>query len=54
MSPDTSRVKPKMVYASTKDAVVRALTGIMVKFHATDLSEVTEEALDAECKKFSS
>jgi cofilin len=51
-SPDTSRVKPKMVYASTKDAVVRALTGIMVKFHATDLSELTEEALTAECKKF--
>lgn len=50
--PDTVKVKAKMVYAGSKDAVNRALTGIMVKLNVTDFSELTEEALVAECKKF--
>ena len=50
--PDTVKVKAKMVYAGSKDAVNRALTGIMVKLNVTDVSELTEKALVAECKKF--
>lgn len=46
------KVKAKMVYAGSKDAVNRALTGIMVKLNVTDVSELTEKALVAECKKF--
>jgi hypothetical protein len=46
------KVKAKMLYAGSKDAVNRALTGIAFRKNVTDLSELTEEALVAECKKF--
>jgi len=51
-SPDTSKIKSKMVYAGSKDALTRALVGISVKVTATDLSELTEQALVEACKKF--
>ena len=51
-SPDTARVKSKMVYAGSKDALVRAFVGISVKVNATDLSELTEEIVTDACKKF--
>eukprot|EP00603_Paraphysomonas_imperforata_P009093 CAMPEP_0114426794 /NCGR_PEP_ID=MMETSP0103-20121206/7993_1 /TAXON_ID=37642 ORGANISM="Paraphysomonas imperforata, Strain PA2" /NCGR_SAMPLE_ID=MMETSP0103 /ASSEMBLY_ACC=CAM_ASM_000201 /LENGTH=145 /DNA_ID=CAMNT_0001595789 /DNA_START=35 /DNA_END=472 /DNA_ORIENTATION=+ len=52
-SPDTSKIKAKMVYSGTKDAVKRALQGISTHVTATDLSELTEEEVVRACKQFS-
>ncbi len=51
-SPETAKVKSKMVYAGSKDALTRALVGISVKVTATDLSELTENAVVDACNKF--
>ncbi|CAL5433064.1 unnamed protein product [Camellia sinensis] len=40
-SPDTSRVRNKMVYASSKDRFKRELDGIQVELQATDPSEMS-------------
>ncbi|XP_021849702.1 actin-depolymerizing factor 10 [Spinacia oleracea] len=40
-SPDTSRVRSKMLYASSKDRFKRELDGIQVELQATDPSEMT-------------
>ncbi|KAF1862637.1 hypothetical protein Lal_00013398 [Lupinus albus] len=40
-SPDTSRVRMKMVYASSKDRFKRELDGIQVEIQATDPSEMS-------------
>jgi len=50
-APDTAPVKSKMVYAGSKDALTRALEGIMVKVSGTDLSEVAESVLQDACKR---
>ncbi|GJS86721.1 actin-depolymerizing factor 2 [Tanacetum coccineum] len=39
-SPDTARVRSKMIYASSKDRFKRELDGIQVELQATDASEV--------------
>ena len=52
-SPDTAKIKAKMVYSGTKDAVKRALQGISTNVTATDLSELTEEEVIRACKQFS-
>jgi cofilin len=39
-SPDTSRVKAKMTYASSKDRFRRELDGIHYELQATDPTEV--------------
>ncbi|KAK6942928.1 Actin-depolymerizing factor homology domain [Dillenia turbinata] len=39
-SPDTSRVRSKMIYASSKDRFKRELDGIQVELQATDPSEM--------------
>ncbi|KAL2530013.1 Actin-depolymerizing factor 4 [Forsythia ovata] len=39
-SPDTSRVRNKMIYASSKDRFKRELDGIQVELQATDPSEM--------------
>lgn len=52
-SPDTAKIKAKMVYSGTKDAVKRALQGIGTHVTATDLSELTEEEVVRACKQFS-
>ncbi|GFS37904.1 actin depolymerizing factor 4 [Actinidia rufa] len=39
-SPDTSRVRSKMIYASSKDRFKRELDGIQVELQATDPTEV--------------
>lgn len=51
-SPDSASVKPKMVYAGSKDALTRVLVGISVKLTATDLSELTETIVQDACRKF--
>ncbi|KAF7114127.1 actin-depolymerizing factor 7-like [Rhododendron vialii] len=40
-APDTSRVRDKMVYASSKDRFKRELDGIQVELQATDPSEMS-------------
>ncbi|XP_028548906.1 actin-depolymerizing factor 1 [Dendrobium catenatum] len=40
-SPDTSRVRSKMLYASSKDRFKRELDGIQVELQATDPSEMS-------------
>ncbi|XP_009397611.2 actin-depolymerizing factor 1-like [Musa acuminata AAA Group] len=40
-SPDTSRVRNKMLYASSKDRFKRELDGIQVDLQATDPSEMS-------------
>lgn len=40
-SPDTSKVRMKMVYASSKDRFKRELDGIQFELQATDPSEMS-------------
>ncbi|KAA8516030.1 hypothetical protein F0562_019209 [Nyssa sinensis] len=40
-APDTSRVRSKMLYASSKDRFKRELDGIQVELQATDPSEMS-------------
>jgi len=44
-SPDTARIKQKMLFASSKDALRRALVGIAVEIQGTDSSEVDYESV---------
>ncbi|EEF51387.1 actin depolymerizing factor, putative [Ricinus communis] len=44
-SPDTSRVRMKMVYASSKDRFKRELDGIQVELQATDPSEMSMDII---------
>ncbi|ODQ76920.1 hypothetical protein BABINDRAFT_55433 [Babjeviella inositovora NRRL Y-12698] len=44
-SPDTAPVRAKMVYASSKDALRRALNGVSTDIQGTDFSEVAFESV---------
>lgn len=44
-SPDTARIKMKMVYAATKEAIKKKLDGIYVEVQCTDLAEVSYESV---------
>ncbi|XP_043723158.1 actin-depolymerizing factor 10 [Telopea speciosissima] len=44
-SPDTSRVRSKMLYASSKDRFKRELDGIQVELQATDPSEMSMDII---------
>ncbi|KAL7585135.1 actin-depolymerizing factor 7 [Lactuca sativa] len=44
-SPDTSKVRMKMVYASSKDRFKRELDGIQVELQATDPSEMSMDII---------
>lgn len=49
-SPDTSKIKQKMLYAASKDALRKKLDGIYTEIQCTDLSEVSHETvLDKVC-----
>jgi cofilin len=48
--PDTSKVKAKMIYASTKDNLKRKIEGGLVEVQATDASELCYEAVLAKVK----
>ena len=43
-SPDEAKIKEKMVYASSRDALKRALVGIAVEIQGTEFSEVAYES----------
>lgn len=44
-SPDDAKIKQKMLFASSKEALRRSLVGIAVEIQATDLSEVAYESV---------
>ncbi|KAL2540151.1 Actin-depolymerizing factor 7 [Abeliophyllum distichum] len=46
-SPDISKVRMKMVYASSKDKFKRELDGIQVELQATDPSEMSLDSVKA-------
>mmetsp|Transcript_45572 Transcript_45572/g.75976 ORF Transcript_45572/g.75976 Transcript_45572/m.75976 type:complete len:142 (+) Transcript_45572:83-508(+) len=48
-SPDTAKVKMKMLYASSKDSFRRLLDGIHFEIQATDASEVEMKEIQAKC-----
>ncbi|KAK6137500.1 hypothetical protein DH2020_028753 [Rehmannia glutinosa] len=47
LAPDTSRIRSKMVYASSKDRFKRELDGIQVELQATDPSEMSIDIVKA-------
>ena len=49
--PDTCKVREKMKYSGTKEAVKSAFVGISVNVNATDLSEVTKAGITEQCNK---
>jgi cofilin len=51
-SPDTARVKSKMLYASSKEAIKRVLMGVGIHLTATDASELARESIDDGVSKF--
>lgn len=44
-SPDTAKIRSKMVYASSKDAIRRALSGILNEIQGTDYEEISYETV---------
>ncbi|CCH43481.1 Cofilin [Wickerhamomyces ciferrii] len=44
-SPDTAPIRSKMVYASSKDALRKALNGVAADIQGTDYSEVSYETI---------
>ncbi|PCH39909.1 actin depolymerizing factor [Wolfiporia cocos MD-104 SS10] len=44
-SPDDSKIKQKMLFASSKDALRRSLVGIAAEIQGTDYSEVAYESV---------
>jgi PHP family Zn ribbon phosphoesterase len=44
-APDTAKVKQKMLYASSKDAIRKKLVGVGTEVQATDASEISFEAV---------
>ncbi|RKP12823.1 actin depolymerizing factor [Piptocephalis cylindrospora] len=44
-SPDTAKIKNKMVYAASKDALRKKLVGISTEIQGTDHSEVSYETV---------
>jgi cofilin len=46
-SPDASRIRSKMLYASSKDRFRRELDGIQVELQATDPSEMSFDIIKA-------
>ena len=49
--PDTAKIKQKMSYAGTKEAVKSALQGIAINLNATDMAEAALSEIEAACKK---
>ncbi|KAI9465526.1 actin depolymerizing factor [Lactarius psammicola] len=50
-SPDSAKVKDKMLAASSRDALRRSLVGIAVEIQATEFSEVARETVLEKAKK---
>jgi len=50
-SPDDAGIQPKMVYASSKDALKRALNGIATEFQANDEDDIEYKSVLAKVSK---
>jgi len=50
-APDSAKIKAKMLYASTKDAIRKKLVGVGVEIQATDLAEIDREAVLEKVKR---
>ena len=50
-SPDSARVKDKMLIAASKDAFRKKLVGLSTELQATDLSEIDEAVILEKCDK---
>jgi len=50
-SPDDAGIKPKMVYASSKDALKRALNGLATEFQANDEDDIEYASVLARVSK---
>ncbi|KAG0319800.1 cofilin [Linnemannia gamsii] len=44
-SPDGAKIKPKMLYASSKDGLRKVLNGVAVEVQGTDFDEVAHETV---------
>jgi len=44
-SPDTCKIKPKMLYASSKEALKKSLPGLAVEIQGTEYTEVAFETV---------
>lgn len=51
-SPDTARIKSKMLYASSKEAIKKVLMGVGIHLTATDASELAKESIEDGVSKF--
>ena len=43
-APDSSKIKAKMVYSTSKDALRRGLVGVQIDVQATDHDEISYES----------
>jgi len=50
-SPDDAGIQPKMIYASSKDALKRALNGIATEFQANDEDDIEYHSVLAKVSK---
>jgi len=50
-SPDDAGIQPKMIYASSKDALKRALNGIATEFQANDEDDIEYQSILAKVSK---
>ena len=50
-APDSAKIKSKMLYASTKDAVRKKLVGVGTEIQATDLSEIDRDTVMDKVKR---
>ncbi len=44
-SPDGAKIKSKMIYASSKEALRKSLNGIAVEIQGTDFDEVSHDTV---------
>ncbi|KAG9241308.1 cofilin [Calycina marina] len=50
-SPDDAGIQPKMIYASSKDALKRALNGLAAEFQANDEDDIEYQSVLAKVSK---
>jgi len=51
-APESAKVKAKMVYAGSKEAIKRALVGVGIHLNATDKSELEWDVILPSVKRF--
>jgi len=51
--PDTAKIKDKMVFASSKEALRRSLVGIPIEIQASEYSDVAKETVVAKARSTS-